>query len=660
MTAYAQEVFPKEQKHEQEPEASPAEGPGYLGAAMTPAGAFARQTFGGNDWVKSLLSSQAGPEGLGSGLDFLDLAAQVSGENMCRVDQPPAADQEAENDRKIDDAISKVTDRMSYGLFDWAVTDNDARESIKTLSDLPPELQGKAIAKMDKTSFDRLLENTTQLDKESFKTLMDNTHDPERKLKLWAEYHKAKVANDADRDKKDEGGWWGKTDEQKQNIITNDQRKKIVDSNNKEVQDEVDAAMKQLADGKLTEKDVQSLIDRKTKEADIERKYNINLTNDFGQKGDKDNPSTERRTWSSAELDQISGALDRMPPGDVTNKSSLREIRREASAKEKDAAGNWTDRKSTGADAGGGRIRVFDTGTGWDPAAGTNKSPAPWRTQANSELAGHLPGGTGNKAPLSLIEEVLTHEVGHTVHQGDNALWNDWRAINGWENLGKDALRQRLIDDAKANGKSQADAEKDADKSIGDMEAKRKDHYGSRPTVTSGAKTYEVNPYGGDFLGVQKGAIPGGTEWGYALSNPEDHFAEVYAKAIHQPEGLYKDLVSGPKSDLNTKEGKLKDQKDRIEGMKAAGATPDEIKKEEELQKTLETEVADARAAAETRQKQWDFFRQRVFKTDDKDIQALNAPPGKEDVYKEYKAKATMCQTPQQLADLRAAYKDKL
>ena len=59
-------------------------------------------------------------------------------------------------------------------------------------------------------------------------------------------------------------------------------------------------------------------------------------------------------------------------------------------------------------------------------------------------------------------------------------------------------------------------------------------------------------------------------------------------------------------------------------------------------------------------QVQWDFFRQKVFKADDKDIQGLTAPPGKEAIYQEYKDKATMCQTPQQLDALHAAYAGRL
>jgi hypothetical protein len=230
--------------------------------------------------------------------------------------------------------------------------------------------------------------------------------------------------------------------------------------------------------------------------------------------------------------------------------------------------------------------------------------------------------------------------------------WQKWRDISGWENLGKGDLKKRLMD----SGKSEADA----DKEIQSLQDNRDKAYYDRSQTTAGGKSYEVNPYGSDFLGLKEGAIPGGSEWGYALSNPEDHFAEVYAKAVHQPEGLYKDLVSGPKDELKNKQTDLQAQKDRIAAMKTAGASADDIKKEETRQAELQTAVDKAQSASDIRQQQWDFFRKDVFHTDDSDIQALKAPPGKEAVYDEYKQKATMCQTPQQLADLRAKYKDKL
>lgn len=74
----------------------------------------------------------------------------------------------------------------------------------------------------------------------------------------------------------------------------------------------------------------------------------------------------------------------------------------------------------------------------------------------------------------------------------------------------------------------------------------------------------------------------------------------------------------------------------------------------------LQKDVDRARAGAQMNKAQWDFFRQKVFGADDQDIQGPVATPGKEAITQEYKEKATMCQTPQQLDALRAAYRGRV
>lgn len=38
----------------------------------------------------------------------------------------------------------------------------------------------------------------------------------------------------------------------------------------------------------------------------------------------------------------------------------------------------------------------------------------------------------------------------------------------------------------------------------------------------------------------------GADNWAYARTSPEEHFAELYTKAVHQPETLRVDLVEAP------------------------------------------------------------------------------------------------------------------
>src|SRR5262249_58846665 len=82
--------------------------------------------------------------------------------------------------------------------------------------------------------------------------------------------------------------------------------------------------------------------------------------------------------------------------------------------------------------------------------------------------------------------------------------------------------------------------------------------FAARNQVHKNGKIYMVDPYGNGYLAVDETAIPelgesevgaAGTNadtWKYARSNYKDQFAEQYAKAVHVPEKLYKDLVESP------------------------------------------------------------------------------------------------------------------
>ncbi len=56
--------------------------------------------------------------------------------------------------------------------------------AMDQLRALPPELQGKAIEKMDEESFERFLKQMPEEKRDQFGELLKNTQDPERKLRL--------------------------------------------------------------------------------------------------------------------------------------------------------------------------------------------------------------------------------------------------------------------------------------------------------------------------------------------------------------------------------------------------------------------------------------------------------------------------------------------
>jgi hypothetical protein len=57
---------------------------------------------------------------------------------------------------EVHKAVDRIQDLLSYGLFDWAITDSDAREAFSLLMKLPPEEQKRVVLVIN---FDRLMDN---------------------------------------------------------------------------------------------------------------------------------------------------------------------------------------------------------------------------------------------------------------------------------------------------------------------------------------------------------------------------------------------------------------------------------------------------------------------------------------------------------------------
>ncbi|MBP2327199.1 hypothetical protein JOF56_007584 [Kibdelosporangium banguiense] len=57
------------------------------------------------------------------------------------------------------DVVSDVEDKMSYSTFDWAITDEEATESLNELASLPAPALAAALARLSQTAKTRLLDN---------------------------------------------------------------------------------------------------------------------------------------------------------------------------------------------------------------------------------------------------------------------------------------------------------------------------------------------------------------------------------------------------------------------------------------------------------------------------------------------------------------------
>ncbi len=543
------------------------------------------------------------------------------------------------------EAIDKVKVLMDPGKTGWAGTDREAAEAVDLMKKMPLSDRVKALSDMDDATFTKFVQTIPADRYAELQEHYDAATDPARKLELWGLLHQGRAEQQRTsmaEDRTAPGADTGLVDHR------NGQRDAITAGTKTEVAEEIAFLKARMAAGETVNlEDVVALDTRKRRELDLEFKYGQNLTNVGTPTGlGPTDPVPDRRVWSMTELDNLAGAFSRMPESHLRDNTALTEIRREDVRRDQDGT-TWTEDPDVGADAGGGLIRFYDTGTGFDASTGTNPGNTPWRIGDTSPLAGHE--GTQK---TSLIEEVLSHEAGHTVHQGDDKLWQDFQAISDWHKLDKAGLRSEMKD-AGLGPKGRKSG-------LRQLEKTRDDGYGDRNTLTKGQRMFEVDPYSDGYLSVNKDAIPQGASWDYARSNPEDHFAEVYTKAIHEPEQLHADLVSGPSAQLTDAESAVAAKQAELDFLRSNKGTPRQVRAAEAALKTANASLTTARSEKDLRQQQWQFFRNDVFKTDDRDIQALTAPAGKEAVYDEYKALAAQCATPQQLAALRQRYAGKL
>ena len=63
----------------------------------------------------------------------------------------------------VNDAVNTIQDRMSYGAFDWVVSDQDVKDSMAALAELSPSERNEAISKLDDKALERLTGNAEEM-----------------------------------------------------------------------------------------------------------------------------------------------------------------------------------------------------------------------------------------------------------------------------------------------------------------------------------------------------------------------------------------------------------------------------------------------------------------------------------------------------------------
>lgn len=63
----------------------------------------------------------------------------------------------------VNGTVDTIRDRMSYGAFDWVISDNDVRESMSALAELSPSERNEVISQLDDEALGRLTGNAEEL-----------------------------------------------------------------------------------------------------------------------------------------------------------------------------------------------------------------------------------------------------------------------------------------------------------------------------------------------------------------------------------------------------------------------------------------------------------------------------------------------------------------
>jgi hypothetical protein len=361
----------------------------------------------------------------------------------------------------------------------------------------------------------------------------------------------------------------------------------------------------------FTAQDVDKLIARKDAEHAMEMKYNVNLTNQGGARSDGTHVH-----WKKSELEALSKTLERMPEAHLAGNAGLTEMRRQEKV-------FWDAEKKTEISglATGTEVQISDSA--WAGSSGQK------RQGADAKLG----------EDVSVVEWLMTHELGHNVGNKYDKAYGDYQKANGWEQHDHDTPALTV-----------------AEKRV--LDAKRNNDFQNRAIVNKNGRAYQVDPNGPGFLSRIQGSVPDSTDsvpsgldnkdtdpWAYARTRGHEQFAEHYTRAMHVPENVYRDLIETPHK-------AVEDAQIRLD---AATSSADK--------KQAERDLKIAQRAEKARRDSFEIMRNDVFGTKqaqaaaEQRLIARKVSPGALVAFQEAAARVS---TPDQIAVLEAAVPDKM
>ncbi len=262
---------------------------------------------------------------------------------------------------------------------------------------------------------------------------------------------------------------------------------------------------------------------RKDRELAFEQKYNVNLTADADA------------TWSNDEIDEMDAAFSQLPEDHVRGSNMVPNIVRRHDEKGVTEGGDYE-----------AIARVPDTESRINMHTGGHHQPGEGVGQTRSPMVDpQLVREHGTN--VDSFEYAATHEMGHRWADQHPDVFQKFETIAGYKQVDRKYL------EAKAHLSPDAIDELDSRQRGSTQDA------WMGKEIEQGNKRYTSRHLAkGVYEEVDKTAFPTDThgkddrtdKWWYGRWNSDEHFAELYAKAVHVPEAVYGDFVAGPQQEV--------------------------------------------------------------------------------------------------------------
>lgn len=555
-----------------------------------------------------------------------------------------------------------------------------AGHAVELLLQIPADERGKAIDALDDNAFRALLDRVPSEQREHYMGLLAGTKRADRKLHLWKEAHVSRARNDATRQKGDIGAdepdveqkldgvdvdespakrekatkeWHAEHDEtdnsqhafdvrdakrtveQKGNLARHERRVERATHTRDEVMDEVGDLYG--ADGTVpTLAEVDAVIARKEKEYALEQKSGIEFTNEM--------QGPNERKWELDELDSVELTLDRLPHDHTRRGDGFKELRRAGALQGRTSVGGATTAHKH-------LIEIFDNGATEFEEDGTPREAFSHGGQKREGVSDAFDKQHSDR--IGILEWALTHEVGHDVAARNPVAFEAFKKAAGYSEVTRDEML--------ADGMTEDE--------IKAIDPTNPGSGGSNPGLQ---RRYSARP-GGKFEGVDHTGLPYSSatglddrkdpqshSWLYSAESADEHFADVYAKAVHKPQQLYHDLVAQPASEAKAARGHVATLLAQITATPETPANADKLARLQAALDASTKEMEEKQRAVEQRGGQFKVMREQVFHGDQAASQArsrLGLAGIDERRLKDFDAEAAQLSTPEQIKMLEERYR---